>query len=100
MVELFTEEVPPLRSESYLDSLSGFASGVGVGVGVSVGIGVPVGATLGVGVASGFWVSSLISPILFKVADSKVRVLSYQLWVLWENAATASPLSRDVTGIS
>ena len=89
VVELLTAAVPPLKSDSYLDSLSGVLSGfvVGVGVGVTVVCGFPAGvgdgvATVpgtGVTVASGCFASSGISAVLSSVLDWKVRILSYQI---------------------
>ena len=83
--------------------MSGFGVAVGVGVAVGFLFGFAVGAGVAVIVVSGAVSgcgSSCTSPILFKVLDWKVRILSYQIWFLWEKAATAIPLSRASTGIS
>ena len=68
MVALSTLDVPPLKSDSYLDSCSGLVSAgfwVGAGVGVLVGFttGVSDGDTAGVlvGTRVGFGVSPLLS---------------------------------------
>jgi len=91
VVALSTLDVPPLKSDSYLDSCSGLVSAgfwVGAGAGVLVGFttGVSDGDTVGVlvGTRVGFGVSPLLSsdgrsPVFFRLEDAIVMALSYHL---------------------
>ena len=89
MVALSTLDVPPLKSDSYLDSCSGLVSAgfwIGAGVGVLVGFttGVSDGDTVGVLVGTMVGFGSLESsdgrsPVFFRLEDAIVMVLSNHL---------------------